>query len=248
MKKGMFLLIFGIFLVITFLSLASAEKLGISIENNFLKTGDINFIVTIYDNSGNKIDGEADYNIRDYYSDIIASGKAGSGKKVNYKLPENPVQGPWEISARYGGAEAKELFNIGELKKVDVKIEGDNLIIKNIGNVFFDNNILIYIGNNDQTARIYLEVGQEKRIKLTAPSGVYNVRVSSDGTRENEKVFSDVSLTGNVIGLERVSEGNFFTKYPLITLFLVVLVIVVIAVYVIKGRNKDKNKSKNRKK
>ena len=43
---------------------------------NFLKTGSINFVVTVYDNSRNKIDGEVNYEIRDYYSDVVAVGIA----------------------------------------------------------------------------------------------------------------------------------------------------------------------------
>ncbi len=46
-------------------------------------------------------------------------------------------------------------------------------------------------------------MGQTKRIRLTAPDDVYNVKIS-DGTQENTFEVVGVSLTGNVIGLESV--------------------------------------------
>ena len=46
---------------------------------------------------------------------------------------------------------------------------------------------------------VYLAVGETRKLKLTAPSGEYTVKVD-DGTGQNNLVFNGVSLTGNVIG------------------------------------------------
>ena len=88
---------------------------------------------------------------------------------------------------------------------------------------------MIYIGNSDQTASVYLDVGQTKRIKLTAPDGDYDVRVI-EGNDENTLEFKGVSLTGNVVSLESVTGGSFWQKYPLVFLFLIVLVFVFVVV------------------
>ena len=93
--------------------------------------------------------------------------------------------------------------------------------------------ILIKINNQDQTARVYLDIGQEKKIKLTAPQGQYTISVN-DGTQEQDLVFPKVSLTGNVIGLERIIEGGFWEKYPMVSLFLSVLLIVIIVITILK--------------
>ena len=213
----------------------SNEKIGIGIENNYAETGDIDFVITLYDESKNKIDGQINYLIRNYYSEVIEEGVIESGESRNFKLPENPGPGPWELSANFDSIKAKELFNLGEYSKLDIKLEGDNLIVKNIGNRDYDGNILIYIGDSDQTASMYLAIGQTKRIRLTAPNGEYDVRVD---TGEEDLVFSGISLTGNVIGLERVFNDNFWKKYPMIGVFIGVMVLISVVVGVLKFRKK----------
>jgi len=242
-KRGRFI-IFGICLILFLfgINFIYAEEIGIEIDNNYAINGEVDFVVTLYDDNKQKIDGEVEYSIKNYYKELAYSGKATSGEKINYKLSENAFQGPWEISVIYNNIEKKEIFNVGELKKVDVKIEGDNLIVKNTGNIPYDNNIVIFIGENDQTARMYLDVGETKIIHLTAPSGKYKVKVSIDGMDNNDIIFNDVSLTGNVIGIERVIEGNFFERYPLLSLFLISILFLSIFIFFSKNKKKVKKR------
>jgi len=239
-------LIFGLlFLLIVNFSviLVSAEKLEIQIENNYIPGEQVNFKLILYNDENNKIDGQINYIIRNYYSEIVEQGVADSGGAVVFKLPGDAIQGPWKISANYNNVEASSLFNVGELEKADIKLEGDTLILKNIGNAVYEKRILIYIGQEDQTADITLEVGQEKRIRLTAPDGKYDIKVI-EGNEEKTLEFKDVSLTGNVVGLERVlsSGNNFWQKYPVVTLFLGALLLVVIVIVGLKVYNKYSDK------
>ncbi len=230
-RKKRFLGISTSLLIFFLIAMVSAEKLGIDIKNSSAE--EVNFKIILYDNSGNKIDGMIDYAIKDYQSNETNKSKINSGEEVNYQLPKNPWQGLWEISAEYNNIKTKENFVVGKLEKASIKLEENNLIIENIGNVPYDKNILIYIGDKDQTARVYLEVGQPKKIRLTAPDGKYTVKVD-DGTEENKLVFNDVGLTGNAVSLERVVEGSFWKQYSLVTLFLWTLIIVVLAVVIVK--------------
>ncbi len=145
----------------------------------------------------------------------------------------NAYQGPWKIVAEYNRIETNRLFNVGKLEKVEIKLEGDILIIKNIGNAPYDKKILIYIGRVDQTAQVFLEIGQTKRIRLTAPDGDYDVKVI-EGNEEKILEFKGVKLTGNVVGLERVLGDSFLKKYPVVVLFLIAVGLVVIIILGLK--------------
>ena len=242
-KRGMLIILNICLILLLFgVNLIYAEEIGIEIDNNYATNGEVNFIITLYDDNNQKIDGEIDYFIKNYYKELVYNGKTKSGERINFKLPENAYQGPWEISAVYNNLEKREIFNVGELKKVDVKIDGDNLIIKNTGNIPYDNNIVIFIGESHQTARMHLEVGETKTIHLTAPNGKYTVRVSLDGVNENDRVFNEVSLTGNVIGIERVLEGNFFERYPLLSLFFIVILFLSIFIFLSKNKKRIKKR------
>ena len=219
MSAGLFML-----LIISFVS---AEKIEISI--NPIQTDTVSFKAIVYDDDNNQINAEADYIIQDFYADIVEQGKINSGGEISFKLPKNPSQGPWKITVNYKDKTASELFTVGDIKRADIRIEGNNLIIENTGNVAYDRNILITIGSEKQTAQVYLEVTQTKTIRLTAPDGNYDIRVN-DGTQKQDIVFSGVGLTGNAIGLENASPENFWKKYPIISLFLVCLVLVIVVV------------------
>ena len=240
-KRGAFII--GILFIIFLIGFAYAEKLEIRLKQ--ISPDRFNFTIILYDNDNNKIDGEIGYKIQDYYTDNVGEGKVNSGEEISFELPKNPAQGPWKISASYDGAEISELFNVGDVKRADIRLEGDNLIVENTGNVAYDKKILITIGNEDQTAQIYLDVRQTKKIRLTAPDGQYNVKID-----DGEKLVSqsDVSLTGNVVGLESVIDGGFWSRYPLVALFLLSLFLVFVIVSVLKIRNRLTNKKVNNKK
>ena len=232
MKKRV-LILTTLLLTMFLISTISAEKIGIDIKNNFVEKQDLEFTITLYDDSNNPIDGRIDFTITNPYSEIIHQATASSKEKINYQLSENSDKGTWEISSTFKEITSKENFILNEIKKVDIKLEQDFLIITNIGNTMYDKDILIKIGNQDQTARVFLDIGQTKKIRLTAPAGEYTITVN-DGSQEQDLVFSNVPLTGNVVGLERVFEGNFWQKYPMVSLFLSVILLLIIVITTLK--------------
>ncbi len=174
--------------------------------------------------------------VQNYYTELIQEGSAGSGEEMTLSLSENAVKGLWKITANFEGVEGNAWFNVAELEKAEIKLENSNLIITNIGNVYYRKPISISIGDHSETAIVRLGVGQTKEIKLTAPEGEYNV-VVSDGTDDNTFEISGVSLTGNVVGLEKVG-SNFWKDYPMVSLFLGALVAVVVIVGGLKIRER----------
>ncbi|MDP2926411.1 MAG: hypothetical protein Q8N99_08590 [Nanoarchaeota archaeon] len=235
-KKGI-VCILGIILLS--FSIISAESIGIETKQSFTPGDKVEFKLALYDDNGKQLDGEIDYFVKDYLLNDIMSGKVKSGERVYFPLETNAERGLWEINTKYKDFEKKEYFNVLELEKADIKIEGDNLIIKNIGNVIYRKSLQIQIGEYKETAIVPLEIGETKKIKLTAPNGSYDIKVN-DGTTKEDIVFSGVSLTGNVIGLEKTSGKGFLKQYPIVSLFLISLLLVIAAVSVLKIYNRYK--------
>jgi hypothetical protein len=243
MKRGLLAGFAGLFILLI-MGFVCAEKIGISI--NPISGDAVSFVATIYDDNNNYINAEASYSVQDFYTDIVNEGKVNSGSEISFKLPKNPSQGPWKISVSYKDKTVSEIFNVGDIKRADIRIEGNNLVIENTGNVVYDRKILITIGDQDQAAQVDLNVAQTKKIRLTAPDGEYTVKVN-DGTQKQDIVFSGVGLTGNVIGLESASSDSFWKQYPIVSLFLMVLVLVIVVILVLKIR-KNSGTSKNKRK
>jgi hypothetical protein len=230
--------------IMLLMNLVYAENLEIQIKNNYLPGENINFKIILYDDAGNKIEGKISFVILDYYTEIIQEGMINSEEEVIFKLPENAWRGYWAIIAKYNDIEKKELFIVGELEKANIELEGDKLIVTNAGNVPYTKSLLIAIGDNKETILVPLEVGQKKELRLTAPDGNYDVKVN-DGSQREDITFSGVSLTGNVVGLESVS-GSFWSKYPLVTLFLISLFLVLVVISSLKIHEKFTNKKGKR--
>jgi len=237
MKKEMVLGVVFLFLVSFSFVFVSAEKLGIETENSYVPGEKVDIKITLYDDDSNKITGLINYEILNYYSEVVNQGEVNSGEQVLYELPTNAEQGPWKIVANYNDVEVNNLFNVGELEKAEISLQGDILSVKNIGNTVYEKNILIYIGDFDQTASIFLELEQTKMIRLTAPDGDYDVKVI-EGNEENVLEFTGVKLTGNVVGLESVfGDRGFLKKYPMVSIFLGSILLIVIVVIILKIKN-----------
>jgi len=170
---------------------------------------------------------------------VIKEGVVNSGDEISFRLSGDAIQGPWKITAKYNELEVNRLFNVGESEKAEINLEGDVLTIKNIGNSIYNKKILIYIGENDQTADVTLEIGQTKKIRLTAPDGDYDIQVI-EGNEEKTLEFKGVSLTGNVVSLERVMVvDSFWRRYPMVIAFFGAIIFIAIVVGGLKMMNRE---------
>lgn len=223
------------------------ENIDIELGDSYYPGDDVNFRLVLYDKENNKIDCKIDFEVQNYYTDVIEKGSVDSGQYFSFVLPSDSMRGYWAVVANYSGLEKKELFNVLELEKADIILEGDRLVVTNVGNVPYKKPIQISIGNNKETALVPLGIGETKEIKLTAPEGSYDIRVS-DGTEENSLEFGKVSLTGNVIGLEGLKDKNFFKENPMITMFLIVVLGLVIVLFYRMRDGKEAKKKRGKKK
>jgi len=231
-----YLVLFVIMFIVSF-SFVSAEKIDIEVENNYLPGESVDFKVVLYNDNNEKIEGDLNFKVQNYYTEIIKEGITSSEELISLELPEDAIRGLWRISADYGDVSKTTWFNVGELEKAKITLEGNKLIITNVGNVIYRKGISISIGDYSETALVGLEIGRKKEILLTAPEGVYDIFVS-DGTEENTLEFSGVGLTGNVIGLGELGGDGFWNKYPIVSLFLGSLFLVIVIVSGLKIRER----------
>ncbi len=122
-----------------------------------------------------------------------------SNQKTKIKIESDFPSGVWSIIATYSDAIVERNFLIGENFEVEFSIEGDELKIKNIGNVRYTKTLQIKIGDKTNTYVQNIGIGKEKVLKLISPKGVYNIEITDGKTtlkRENIQLYG----TGNVVG------------------------------------------------
>ena len=196
MKKTILLLA----LLLT-LSIASAE---FSIDISGLKTENYNpgeeatFKIILLENS-NPISQEVTYEITDALEKTKIENTTISNQDTSFKIEKEFTSGIWTITAKYQDAQVKRTFTISENPEIEFIIEGDELIIRNTGNVQYTKTIQITIGTETNSYKQNIRAGDEKILKLISPDGTYDIQVTDGETsikRESVQLFG----TGNVIG------------------------------------------------
>jgi hypothetical protein len=255
-----------LFVVFVLASFSSAQY---SIDISGLKTDDyslgeeISFRVILLE-EGKLVNQEVVVSMWDALENKEINRTIPSNQEIKIKVENDFPSGIWVIRASYLDAEIKRNFVIGENFEVEFSIEGDELTIKNIGNVRYTKAVQIKIGDKTNTYVQNIGVGEEKILKLVSPEGIYNIEINDGKTtlkRGNVQLYG----TGNVVGavrkdlvgytgfagvgkLDSSEDERFFSlnKLPLALIFIgVVGILVVLAI--IERRLSKKVKKKSRK-
>ncbi|MCK4552817.1 hypothetical protein KAT80_01300 [Candidatus Pacearchaeota archaeon] len=203
-----FILIF-IMMFLTSIVVAQDYKLEVSTipEDKIFEPGKIiQLKIIIYDSNNNPVQNDVSLILKDIREDIIKEITIKSNTFQEIQLPENILAGEGEIIITYKNVEIKESFRISKSKLIDVKIEGEELILTNIGNTIYDKEIYITIGSTTGSKNPNLNLGESVSYRLVAPEGVYNIKVMD----ENKKVLftkGEVKLTGTGQVIAAVDKG-----------------------------------------
>lgn len=197
------------------------QKIEVSIASQSVIPGeDISFKVFMYDQANDEVPGDATVIIKDPENDEIMQRLEKTGESINYRIENNATPGYWKIEASFQELTVKRLFYVENQELASFEVVGDMLYIRNIGNTPYRKAVQIAIGDDVEIKEMELEVGEERRYRLVAPDGVYQVSVT-DG---KETITLDkVSLTGNVVGVVSEKNGNIFVTYPLVWIFIIIV-------------------------
>ncbi|MFA5061354.1 MAG: hypothetical protein WC494_03500 [Candidatus Pacearchaeota archaeon] len=258
MRKIMFA-----FVVFILVGLGSAQY---SIDISGLKAGDyslgeeVSFKVILLE--GEKfVDGVVSLVVQDALKKKEILINATANKETKFLVESDFPSGIWSITASYSDVEVERNFLVGENSEVEFKIEGDELIIRNIGNVRYTKTLKIKIGSNENTYVQNIGVGEEKVLKLVSPEGTYNIEVTDGKTtlrRENVQLYGSGNVVGavnkelvgytglaGVGGLEDEEDERFLSldKLPLALIFVgAVGVLAVLIIFERKLAKKSKRK------
>ncbi len=194
------------FVFLSSLVIAQEYKLEISIipEDKIFEPGEtIQLKVIIYDANNNPVQDDVLLVLKNIKEKIIKETTIKSNNFEQIELPEDILAGKGEIIVKYYDTEIIETFAISKNKLIDIKIEGEKLILTNIGNTVYNEGIYITIGRTIGTKTPKLNIGESISYRLVAPEGVYKIEVT-DENRKTLFIKSEVKLTGigtgNVIG------------------------------------------------
>jgi hypothetical protein len=176
------------------------------------------FGVDLFDQSNEKMPGTL--------SSIYTSEKndnkqisAESGSVVKIDFAQNATPGKYSLVVSQGNLKTTKEFSLKEVPKLDIQfLENSSiLLIRNIGNVIYNNSLDVELGGKITKIELNLAVGEEKKFNIRAPDGSYDVTATSGDSTTKKNLL----LTGDVISIREGSGTIIFEASPYIWFFIV---------------------------
>jgi class 3 adenylate cyclase len=206
------------------------SKLDLSInDEKFLPNQIVIVKASLYDQASEIIKENISIKIKDSKGMIAIDTLVTSGENLEYKLNQDAVPGEWQVEASIIGFTAKRIIYVEKYEAVDISLQDDEIIVKNIGNVPYRKPLEIkFIDDKgiEQTRvqEISLDVNEKSTLKLSASDGIYRIEVS-------DKKFNNVPLTGAVSASIKLEKSpGILMKYPLLSIFLFILFLVLLII------------------
>lgn len=176
----------------------------------------------LYDQTGVKIKSSANVQILNPEGEIQFESETPTDKFLEYSFNRSEPPSNWKVVSTSEEFNDEENFRILENKKVSVEFLNRTILVTNIGNVFYNDTLLVKLDENNSVGlEVVLDIDKSQKYALTAPDGNYSVKILQDG----EVLFSDnLFLTGYVIDATKLSERTLdVIQYPIVWVFFIVV-------------------------
>ena len=177
----------------------------------------------LHDQSGTEMNSTSFITIKDSNDKIMEQTQQNTGDFLEFPVNYNQAPAEWNVHAVSSQLTADSTFNILENKKVKIDLVNKTVTITNVGNVPYNNTVVIRIANESFPTDVSLNVDESKKFLMTAPEGGYNIEIT---TPEGDKVTGMAVLTGKSLNVSEASgEGGImmFLKQPAIWIFIILV-------------------------
>ncbi|MCK4553007.1 hypothetical protein KAT80_02285, partial [Candidatus Pacearchaeota archaeon] len=199
-----------------------ATSLEIIIENQEVEPGtNLRVKAILHDQTGEKIDSTAIITVKRNDNTILEQTEKSTDEFLELPVAYNEPPEQWKVVAVSNEFITESTFNIMEKKDVRVEIINNTLILTNIGNVLYNDTILVKIGDEPTDLNVSLEVDEIKKYKLSAPEGEYKVEVVTEG---ESRITKNVLLTGKAIDIKEASNTAIkLIRHPFVWVFIIAI-------------------------
>ena len=192
----------------------------------------------LHDQTGERIKSLSIITIKNEKNEILKQSEKTTDEYLEYEIAYNEPPKEWIIVAISNRLNAEATFQIKEKKEVKIELLNNTLKIKNIGNVLYNESVLVKIGEKPLYLNVTLEIDETQEFTLTAPKGEYEIAVMTDG--KNQLTQSGVMLTGRSIDIKAAGEGVItIIRHPIAWFFMAGIFGFIIFMFFKKGYQKS---------
>ncbi len=197
-------------------------NLELVIENPEVEPGtDLRVKAILHDQTGENIISNAILTIKDNNDQILEKIEKQTDEFLEYPISYNEPAEEWIVIAESNEMSVETTFTIQEKADIKVELINKTLTLTNMGNVPYNDTVLVKIDEDSLNLNANLEVDEVQKFVLSAPDGEYQVEIiTEDGSQ-----FSDnVLLTGKSIDIKKASVGVAkLARRPGIWIFVIII-------------------------
>ena len=139
----------------------------------------------LHDQTGDLIDSNAIITLKKAKNEIVQQTEIATNEYLEYDLSYNEPPSNWTVVGVSNMLSSEAVFYILENKEVSVDFINGTVLITNVGNVLYNDSVVVKIGESNLNFDVYLDVDDSKRYELSAPNGEYEIEVITDGKNFN---------------------------------------------------------------
>ena len=203
------------------------KSIDIALETTSVVPGsDLNYKIIIIDQTGSEMSLPVNLSLISPNGKMIKSNQVLSQDDLVLSTETNYIHGTWVIEVSSSGLQNKRKITIEELAVLSYDIEEDKLRVTNIGNINYNKKINVKIAGKLLSIDVDLAPGKSKLYQLSAPSGSYDIEVSSP---DGSSVLPSVSLTGSAVSIDGVTFGVKSSTLRILIWAIIILVLAIVA-------------------
>ncbi|MDP2628589.1 MAG: hypothetical protein Q8P15_01680 [Nanoarchaeota archaeon] len=198
-------------------------NLEIVFENKEVEPGTNLKVKTIlHDQTGEPIESNSIITIKNANNKILEQAEKPTNEFLEYPVVYNQPPENWTVFAVSTQLTSESNFHIKEKKDVKAELINKTLIVTNVGNVPYNDTLVIKIGEQFVSLNITLGVDESEKFVMSAPDGQYEIEVTT--AQGENKISGNAILTGDSIDVRKAAEGVAnFARHPIVWIFIVAI-------------------------
>ncbi|MFC1666118.1 hypothetical protein ACFLZF_00170 [Nanoarchaeota archaeon] len=189
----------------------------------------------LHDQTGEKINSISIITLKNNKDEILEQIELSTQDFFEYTIPHDETPANWTIIVVSDKLNTEAFVSIKEKKDIEIILLNETLKIKNTGNVFYNDSVLIKIGEENLFLNATLKIGEEQEFVLTAPQGEYVIEVMANG---KDSLKQSVLLTGKSIDVKETKESSGLFTHLIAWIFVIIIFGFAIFMFLKKGYKK----------
>ena len=150
----------------------------------------------LHDQTGQQMSSTSIITVLNEKGKIMEQTEITTDEFLEVDIPSSQPPSEWTIKAASNELASQTTFSINGVEKISTEIIDKTLIVTNIGNIPYNQTVLVKIGEQPVNVKVILDVGESQKYILSAPDGEYDIDVVVDG---ESSLSEGVFLTGKAI-------------------------------------------------